>query len=606
MQNPHAEPANEFALSPRYETEYAEIVKPDRVIVIPGYALRLMQHGDLTPKEMSLWVAFRQAVYFSWSQEKSGKTVSANIPHRQITNFAMMSRASFFREVTGQPSICGGLVELDDAPADPYATRQIANSLRYKVSMQPRLTRRDCGIIHAIIAGAIAGHDGEEAFRRAEKILADMAAQSPGVYLDNPRAKVSQLDGWPRNVTEIVRRALSVTTLPELLRQMADNLQERILAGYGKVVVTHYFLQTVAPALNLSHAQAWTVITLRDRVWFDYSTGERWPFAIIHGGLDELAAMTGSTVKSVRNWLDDPGFTELVAAQRTPAPVELPEYWDTRTLVFYVDPIEPIFDIVDDDSEEKMSTDQGKSEYRSGKKRVTIREKVSNDSGKSEYPLNNFYNRYLNLYNRRHLQNAGKSETPSTPAAADLDFEKNQGDANSREKPQSRDWSLEDLVRTNTINPKKLREMNERQADPRALAQWIADAFRKPNLTNPIGLAVQNTIDYPWGREVQKSAFGRHSRKAILSGFARVVAGYPLSSLPEDIAALVRGMSKPAIKNLYLSLGGDESDIPGAYVPPAPAPTSVSAPAIEEPTPVEIPEDILRRGEELLARVRKK
>jgi hypothetical protein len=45
---------------PAYDTEYRRIVNPDRVVVMPGYSLRLLAHGDLTPRELSLWLAFRQ------------------------------------------------------------------------------------------------------------------------------------------------------------------------------------------------------------------------------------------------------------------------------------------------------------------------------------------------------------------------------------------------------------------------------------------------------------------------------------------------------------------------------------------------------------------
>jgi hypothetical protein len=66
----------------------------------------------------------------------------------------------------------------------------------------------------------------------------------------------------------------------------------------------------------MTQAQAWTVIALRYRTWFDYTNGERWPFAIVHGGLGEVAAMTGSSVKSVKRWLAEPGFNSLVSASR--------------------------------------------------------------------------------------------------------------------------------------------------------------------------------------------------------------------------------------------------------------------------------------------------
>ncbi len=69
-------------------TRYAEEVQPDRIVLIPGYSLRLLEQGDLTPKEMSLWVGFRQAVYSQW---KRGQGTVKNIPHWEVIRFAMMS-----------------------------------------------------------------------------------------------------------------------------------------------------------------------------------------------------------------------------------------------------------------------------------------------------------------------------------------------------------------------------------------------------------------------------------------------------------------------------------------------------------------------------------
>jgi hypothetical protein len=63
---------------PSHDTEYRRIVNPDRVVVMPGYSLRLLAHGDLTPRELSLWLAFRQAVY---AKGQTAETVTANIPH---------------------------------------------------------------------------------------------------------------------------------------------------------------------------------------------------------------------------------------------------------------------------------------------------------------------------------------------------------------------------------------------------------------------------------------------------------------------------------------------------------------------------------------------
>lgn len=580
---------NEFV--PQYETDYRARVNPERVVVIPGYALRLMRHGDLSPKEMSLWVAFHQAVYSSWRDGGSkAKFVTKNIPHQDVIKYAMMSRASFFREVTGQKSICGGLVEVEEPQPDPYNSRRVANALRYKVSMAPRLTRRDIGIIQSVLEKAVAGHEGDRAAKQVEQALAELLSQNPGAYLDDRRAQVAQVEGWPRTLAEVIRRVIGEKTLPEVLQKMADNLQERILAGYGSVVITHYFLETAAPALGLSHAQVWTIIALRDRVWFDYATGERFPFAIVHDGLEELAEMTGSSVKSVRNWLEEPAFSAFVSQQKSPAPFELPEYWNARTLVFYVNPLEPVI-------REKVSTDLGKSEHRTGKKRALIWEKMSTDLGKNEHSLNSFYKRYISVNNRRRQQKSEEqNETRPAPDSVAAGFLSDDPEEEPTFDPDR--WTLRELAEVNTINRKKLTALNEKNVSPEALAEWLAEAYAKTGLTNPVGFAVQNALDYP--SRAARSLFARISKREILRKMALAIAGYPITD-DAEFAGFVRRYSKPNLRSLFLALGGNEKDIPAQYVPPAPNP---AAPVAAEDL-VEVPAEVLAYAESLRAKVKK-
>jgi hypothetical protein len=219
------------AFQPEYDTDYQSIVNPERVVVLPGYSLRLLAHGDLTPRELSLWLAFRQAVY---AKGQTAEAVTANIPHQWLLPFAMMSRAVYWREVGGQDSFCGGLIVLVPPQDTGEASRQVANANRYQVSMYPRLTRRDIGIIQDILARA-AG-EGEGAEQRLEDKLRNLLDLNPGAYLDDPRATPAQVNGWPRTLGEVIRRILSGNASADLVK-LANRLQERILAGYGKLVI---------------------------------------------------------------------------------------------------------------------------------------------------------------------------------------------------------------------------------------------------------------------------------------------------------------------------------------------------------------------------------
>ena len=457
-------------LSEGLDTAYQAEVKPGRIIGIPGYALRLLQHGDLTAKEMSLWVAFRQAV---WSMWKRGKGSARNIPHQDILQFAMMSKPSYFREITGKTSIAGGLVE--DAPAawtPGPVNRHLDNARRWRVNMAPRLTRQDCNAIHAVLYRAVAETSSiPDALEVTQQTLQGMAAQPPHNYLDEPKNQEIPLTGWSKGVIEIVRRVTGYKgDVPEELHKAAEKLQDHIIGGYGTVIITHYFLQIAAPKLGLSHGQAWTIIALRDRCWYDHINQKPYSFAVLRNGIQELASLTGATVKSARNWLNDPAFQMFVAVEDTDG-VEFPESWGWNPMVLDVRQDEPtaeergaVLNAESDDSgkkrvaiREKVINGQGKSDKRSGKKRVTIREKmingqgkndkrsgkkrvtdwekVINDQGKNDKRLNNFIKPQLNPI-KPH-------ESPHTPRQ------------NSAQKPgvgSRAYWDWDDLMSKNSVS----------------------------------------------------------------------------------------------------------------------------------------------------------
>ena len=65
-------------------TRYEEEVKPHRIVMFSGYALRLLEQGDFSAKDMSLWTAFSQAVYKT-QKKTGGDSVTRNIPFQEIT-----------------------------------------------------------------------------------------------------------------------------------------------------------------------------------------------------------------------------------------------------------------------------------------------------------------------------------------------------------------------------------------------------------------------------------------------------------------------------------------------------------------------------------------
>ena len=528
-------------LSEGFDTAYQAEVNPSRIIAIPGYALRLLQQGDLTAKEMSLWVAFRQVV---WSEWKRGRGAVRNIPHQDILQFAMMSKPSYFREITGKTSIAGGLVEdvpneWTPGPANPH----LDNARRWRVHMSPRLTHQDCNAIHAVLYRAVAETSSiPEALDVTQQALQGMAAQPPHNYLDEPKNQEIPITGWPKGVIEIVRRVTGYKgDVPEELYKAAEKLQDHIIGGYGTVIITHYFLQIAAPKLGLSHGQAWTIIALRDRCWYDHINQKPYSFAALQNGIQELASLTGATVKSARNWLNDPAFQMFVAVEDTDG-VEFPESWGWNPMVLDVRQDEPtaeergtVLNAESDDSgkkrvtvREKVINGQGKNDKRPGKKRVTDWEKMINGQGKNDKRLNNFIKPQLNP-NKPH-------ESPHTPRQ------------NSAQKPgvgSRAYWDWDDLMSKNSVSlpmSKKLLIANKQAGHEISLlchnfVSWMLYAYSeagrgvKTPVSNALARLQENTFSGAGGDFERLAALTPHELKSLIDAD---LAG---KELPNTLAA---------------------------------------------------------------------
>jgi hypothetical protein len=319
-------------------TSYRDEVHPDHVVMLDGYALRLLEHGDMTPKEMSLWVGFRQAIF---CQHKAGKGTIHNIPHYDVMQFAMMSRAAFFREmknakeIGGREYIAGGHVEIlpEDAHSDSYANR-------YRVLISPLLTRHDCAVIESILLADIAmvaTHD--EAQQAVLQTLNTLINHNPADWINQ---EVNIRADQPQRIQDIVRHALGWEgDFPEDLATACEQVYDRIMGGFGKVFITHYFLRVVVPSLKLTHAQAWAIIILRDKCWFDHASGTQRDYALVPGGLSTLARWVGVSGQSITDWMQKKEFKAFVLVADRER-LDIPDEWSrAKTEIIFVSQQEP-------------------------------------------------------------------------------------------------------------------------------------------------------------------------------------------------------------------------------------------------------------------------
>ena len=465
-------------------TAYRNIVHPDRVVMLDAYAFRLIEHGDMTPKDMSLWVGFKQAVYSKGGEEKA---VVRNIPNQTITRFAMMSRAVFFRElknadeVAGRVHLAGGHVEvLPQAAYDP--------SNRYRVLTSPLLTSRDAAVIESLLsADAAMAKDAQEAEQNVIRHLYMLADHDPADWINKPVAITIR---QPQSIHDIVRRVLEIEgDISDTLHESAEQLYNRILHAFGKAFVTHYFLRTVVPALNLTHPQAWAIIILRDRCWYDHQTLTQKDFAIVRGGPETLAHWVGVTEKAMQGWLQQPEFSAFV---RMASLENLPDGWSDA--VFLVGQQEPVFQENRDSESEKVRLASGKSETRSWKSRDSLLEKMRLGLGKSETLLKP----QLTTISHKKPQEGLKTATTTRARSNDSGQEAVAADVSLPSV-----WDLDWLFKHNKTSAKMQKILRHSGVTGNALVSWMLYAAsadpKASRIEDPYAFALSQVTEFPEG-----------------------------------------------------------------------------------------------------------
>ena len=504
-----AQEENDHEIELAASTQYEEEVKPHRVVVIPGYALRLLAQGDLSAKEMSLWMAFRQAAYFDWTKAKNkrGATFTRNIPHQDVIRFANMSRTSFFREITGKDALAAGMISRVPEVAEiEYNNPHLDNANRWQVSMSPRLTRHDAAVIELILSSDLALAEKTEKAQIAATLLSleEMTERSPADYLD---MKVAVPKCAPAGVIEIIRRTLGIEEdIPAALFAAAEALQNKIIKAYGSVVITHHFLTVVAPHFNLTQAQIWTAIVLRDRCYYDYKSGVEHDFVMAPKGLASISAWTGVSAKSLKRWLEQPEFCQFIKVSKIEIPENEPgegadrlrQWQDMGGVVFKVRKEEPPLGyLCDEDTDrliplwtkwdsalDKVVLGIGQSGTGSETKWDSGLDKVGLGFGQSGTPLNNLYKPLLNPYKHHKPQPTNPKAKPSgmtSPSA------------------QGGGWDMSSLLKLNPVSDPKIKKRLLEKGDPIALASWLLYAYgpEGKGINSPSSLAISNLASDP-------------------------------------------------------------------------------------------------------------
>src|SRR6266487_4366569 len=486
------DPDGGFAIEPLEMTAYENEVHSDHMVLMMGYQLRALEQGDVTPRGLSVYVGYRQAVYVEWTKQGKKSGVIKNIPHYEVLKFANMSRASFFREISGKDEIAGGLVEVIPGTIQTkpgyVSNRRLDNANRYRVHMSPRLTRRDLAVIEKVLPADVSMTiDKDEAKRAALNTLTKLVQSDVASWIDMDDV---QVDGYKcRSLIDVVRYVLDLKgDVPDDLIKACEKLYIKIIFAYGKLVMTHYFLQVVAPALRLSHPQMWLINALRDRCWYDYETSTHKEYAVVRGGVRTLARWAGVTEKSVTEWLRDPVFSAFVRMANMDA-LDVPDSWRlSGTQIFLVSQTEPLL------GELFGGQPWGKSK--------SDLEKVRLDPGKTETLLNNLikplFKPQLNPNNPQAssstTENAWQNQMSSSHFSQTTSVE-----VDTSNLPSA--WTLEYLFRVNKINPSTKKNLLKVNASAQALVSWLLYSVsvdpEAKGIDKPLGYALSQVMGYP-------------------------------------------------------------------------------------------------------------
>lgn len=290
-----------LSLQAEYQSIYDEIVRPDQVIVVPGYFLRYI---PLLGLELAwLYIGFRQAAYEAGAARQPGKKFGA--PAQKVARYSGMSLRTF-RRYSAKPDtwqrLRGLVTPVEDKPRwqhgsdnHPHRTPRY-----YRVAMTLPLTPSDELSLRAWLYKRLA---------EGKSPLAVIQAA-----LGTP---VNDLIRWQENTPvsrdisvklHSVQDVLSAVCGPisekdrKQFQELADQLAQHLMPPKDLILITHYFVTRWLP--KLGHGQGWFVVLLRDRCYINQRTGEIRDEARVEQGYAEIAGWLGlKRVKTIWEWL---------------------------------------------------------------------------------------------------------------------------------------------------------------------------------------------------------------------------------------------------------------------------------------------------------------
>ena len=481
-------PETEITIEPVQWLDYERIVQPHKQVVVKGYLRRLAM--EIGPKAIWLYIGFHQA---AWKAHAQGR--ESALHSREVIRFSGLSEGAFWRlmkDPDTQSHLTGLVQRMDASETRRFRRgrdgRPHRAPIRYQVSMTPRLTRADAATLHVrlrawLAQGASLSH-----------ALQDLLNVEPVQKLLEPVPEPPFLEEVD-TVMDMARletgEKFSGENFSHEIERLAQELHRKIINHLGDIHLTHYFIEQVIPAHNLTPAQAWLVAVARDMAYINAHTGERRDRVTFQRGYLEMAELIGSPrYKTIQGWLHPEWRLRRHGGDLTRfmQELEVPDqgYSDYRTDTmprsFRVLMDEPL----DANGSNRVDANGGIRLDANGGISQTRMEALVDANGGNMLDANGGV---LNSF--KHPSNTSKKNTSTTQHANSKAAEA------AGVAPQF--WEFEALLQQNDVHPKVQRELLEMQASVHAFVSWVlyVASPQSGNLSDPLGYALSRLREHP-------------------------------------------------------------------------------------------------------------
>ena len=376
-----------------YLTRYENIVQPHKIVLVPGYLIRLLP--ERKGAAIFAYIGFSQVAWMN-SHGSSDSDIAVTASITSIAKFSASNRTAFYK-LMGKTSFWESLQGLVTRSGDHFVLHRTLP-----------LSKPDAqGVANWLKDRLLAGAALEEALLSAMSITSGHLVGEilPDLYLPEGLTIDPSV---PVYVPDIVRYVKG-SELNAAEMAAATDLHARIVYGFKDLTIRHYFLTEVIRRSQLSTDQAALVLASRYHYFANPHTGEVDNRIVVPGGYKELASWIGlSRAKSVWEWLS--GYTRAGAgrgdAKRTGAiPGFLKDVTDLEpdvprsTKIFRVRMLEPIGfgDLPDRLSWQNWDSDEDWRAYTIAMRQVLPKGPAPDEkgapAGKDAWPLDDLMHR---------------------------------------------------------------------------------------------------------------------------------------------------------------------------------------------------------------------